>query len=127
MIDWTKPLELMDGTPVRLRARGGLDGKNPDTGGDYWIEGANGERLETRCVSNEGLGRYDQLYVRNRLVSPPATDNAVEKEPTETLRDRFAMAALTGLLAADASPLAFSLASRHAWLMADKMMAERGS
>lgn len=38
-IDWTKPLELMDGTPVRLAVVGEEPGapSNPDESGDYYV------------------------------------------------------------------------------------------
>lgn len=74
MIDWTKPLELMDGTPVRLTE----DDERPDEDGDYWIEREDGRRIKSLdresmfpsylqlCVGSNGWeGRIGQL-VRNR-------------------------------------------------------------
>lgn len=77
-IDWTKPLELLDGTPVRLQTNeemaGFYGGTNPDRDGEYWIIGMNGEDLgedfgEDSCVPPDGGG-----IVRNVALLPdPAT------------------------------------------------------
>ena len=70
MIDWTQPLELMDGTPVRLSKTGYCGGPNPDSDGDYWVEREDGARSRNpsvpgRCVSADGT-RAGVPYVRNR-------------------------------------------------------------
>lgn len=66
-IDWTKPLELLDGTPVVLSDPGDIDsefgGAAPDKDGDYWIKREDGEDclgFTNRCIG-DGDG-----YVRNR-------------------------------------------------------------
>lgn len=65
-IDWTKPLELMDGTPVVLSPEGGLCGNNPDLDGDYWVVREDGVYLECRCVNDLGHDFHDNDYIRNR-------------------------------------------------------------
>jgi hypothetical protein len=68
-VDWTKPLELMDGTPVRLVTEDEGIQSNPDKDGDYWIRREDGERIGLdvdRCVSPEGLGGNNKPFVRNR-------------------------------------------------------------
>lgn len=80
-IDWKKPLELMDGTPVRLAAgengsrfNNAVDG-GPDLDGDYWIEREDGEeiigthnaRYAELCVHANGNEEGTQtVIVRNR-------------------------------------------------------------
>lgn len=79
-IDWSKPLELTDGTPVRLEAHkdrenpvfsNGPNGE-PDEEGDYWIVREDGQPLRTimlsLCVSAErgSCGFDDVPLVRNR-------------------------------------------------------------
>ena len=52
----------------------------------------------------------------------------VETAPERpTLRDQFAMAALTGLLASHLQQLTHTTAALNAWAIADAMMKERGS
>ena len=73
-IDWTKPLELMDGTPVRLETEGEMEtwiGRtDPDEDGDYWIRREDGKKfgfLGAICVKSDGS--YDfpsKSHVRNR-------------------------------------------------------------
>ena len=74
-IDWAKPIELLDGTPVRLQTNeemaGFYGGTNPDHDGDYWIIGMNGEDLgDDSCVPPDGGG-----IVRN--IANPPTDAAI--------------------------------------------------
>lgn len=69
MIDWTKPLELIDGTPVVLEPHdpnesysNGPNGE-PDEDGDYWIVREDGKpwpQGRLRCVAD------DEPDVRNR-------------------------------------------------------------
>lgn len=74
-IDWTKPLELMDGTPVRLETDGEMEtciGRtDPDKDGDYWIRREDGQLFDgwskARCLSASGsYDTKDKPYVRNR-------------------------------------------------------------
>ena len=70
-IDWTKPLELMDGTPLRLEVD--CPYGNPDADGDYWLEHDDGESkvldpsdgaaYRYMCVSPKG---ESIKYLRNR-------------------------------------------------------------
>ena len=45
-IDWSKPLEMLDGTPVKL------DGVRPDRDGDYWFRREDGKRVPSVDPSN---------------------------------------------------------------------------
>ena len=150
-IDWTKPLELMDGTPVVLTLdddTGETDiYSNPDPDGDYWITREDGDRIVSlsnhkimvdyavMCVHangcEEGTGKQ---IVRNRTTLEPKSVfpdeiakwvKAIHPEtPTKTLRDEFAMAALTGLCSSqiDGNYAEYGeMAYRHA----DAMMAAR--
>ena len=95
MIDWTKPLELMDGTPVRLETpaemKGIFGGTNPDIHGDYWIV-----KMDGSSLPGDACQRPDTTKVRNR-AEYEAELSCIELPEQPTLRDRFAMAALTGL------------------------------
>ena len=79
-IDWSKPLGLTDGTPVRLEESdvrehpaytNGADGA-PDSQGDYWIVREDGlpfcAGLFSLCVCpDEGSSGFDDVPpVRNR-------------------------------------------------------------
>lgn len=77
-IDWSKPLELADGTPVRLGPHvpewapycNGPNG-TPDTEGDYWVEREDGEPMSlgmpSVCVAADGsIGFRGLTWVRNR-------------------------------------------------------------
>ncbi len=108
-IDWTKPLELMDGTPVVLDPE--IAG-NPDRDGDYWIVREDGEKIQlsepncqyrTMCVRSNGMEEsIDVQIVRNRAEPAAAPEIEVGNisfssvSEVATLRDQFAMAALTG-------------------------------
>lgn len=63
MIDWTKPLELIDGTPVRLERDPETGETNyscaPDKDGDYWIEREDGGRY----VSVDPKAKMDSYAV----------------------------------------------------------------
>lgn len=144
-IDWTKPLELMDGTPVRLQTVKELDGlysSNPDDDGDYWIIGMNGERLrgvmhcqdpdtdEVRNRAETGKARTDAKP--RKAVPGKARPCGVKigkgsKVAPKTLRDEFAMAALTGILASGVNLVdwAGDTPGRRAFAIADAMMAAR--
>lgn len=115
-IDWTKPLELMDGTPVRLETpaemKGAFGGTNPDIHGDYWIV-----KMDGSSLPGDGCQRPDTTKVRNRATPEPET-------PTKTLRDEFAMAALTGLIIGDKVHGPVSIVD-DAYRAADAMMAAR--
>lgn len=76
VIDWSKPLELLDGTPVKLDPTG-LGGKNPDRDGDWWIVREDGERItatdggryRSMCVHPNGCEEQtDTVVVRNRAA-----------------------------------------------------------
>lgn len=76
MIDWTKPLELIDGTPVKLEPHDpttGLrtNGPNgePDSDGDYWIVNEDGSPIDggSYCLHPDGRDcDYGPVRVRNR-------------------------------------------------------------
>lgn len=82
MIDWTKPLELMDGTPVRLETDyygETLAYLAPDDDGDYWIEREDGGQIVSvhpkakyrsyriMCVHPNGCEEGTEIQiVRNR-------------------------------------------------------------
>lgn len=72
-IDWTGPLELSDGTSIRLVADSEVGvvwgGTNPDAEGDYWIARADDQPImgqRTWCFSPEGADDFIGLTVRNR-------------------------------------------------------------
>lgn len=75
-VDWAKPLELLNGLPVRLatdadlRMMGGYDETNPDRDGDYWVIREDGGRIRgyyIYCVRPDGSERSENLpLVRNR-------------------------------------------------------------
>lgn len=86
-IDWSKPLELSDGTPVVLcpaEELGNWGGSNPDSEGFYWVQRPNGGKLTARtfhtrvCCTRWGHagipGDYN-MAVRNR-AEPPAAANS---------------------------------------------------
>lgn len=85
MIDWTKPIELMDGTPVVLDPDGWAGG-NPDRDGDYWIKRPDGERIASSrggrgfasmCCNTDGSEEGVAIQiVRNR--AEPANDELAE-------------------------------------------------
>lgn len=105
-IDWTKPIELLDGTPVRLQTKeemaGVYGGTNPDRDGDYWIIGMNGEDLgDNSCVPPNGGG-----IVRN--IANPPTDaemndcirhHTPNEDTVEALREVLARTIIRDLLA----------------------------
>lgn len=77
-IDWSKPLELFDGTPVRLGPHvpswapycNGPNGTS-DEEGDYWVEREDGEHMTpgmpSVCVDPDGtIGFRGLSRVRNR-------------------------------------------------------------
>lgn len=67
-LDWSKPLELSDGTPVVLSQLNEVGpqtfGGNPDEDGDYWVTLPGGVEM---CVNPDGF-RGDGLHVRNRAA-----------------------------------------------------------
>lgn len=118
-VDWSGELELMDGTPVHLDP----EMPAPDSDGDYWVVRDDGEeigRFPTRCFHKDGSDEHNgSFYIRNR-ATPEAP--AAQPEPPKTLRDEFAMAALTGI---DEWVLGVSEVAELAYRVADAMMAER--
>ena len=123
-VDWNKPLELMDGTPVVLADRNGRDwgGTNPDSDGHYWVKLPNGYQ---RCVGDDGVGD-----IRNR-AEPAATPeievgNVSFSSVSEvaTLRDQFAMAAISGVMTNDPEITDDGLAN-DCYRIADAMMQAR--
>lgn len=94
-IDWTKPLELLDGTPVRLGPYG-FGGKNPDKDGDFWVEREDGGRIAgtqggayySMCVHPNGCEENTEIViVRNRTEAPavpaPANSNLPQLTPDQ--------------------------------------------
>lgn len=78
MIDWTKPIETLDGHPVRLENPCGWgNGSNPDDQGDYWVERVDGGKiggLKVQCVGPDGGD-----YVRN--TQPTTTPDTLDELP----------------------------------------------
>lgn len=139
-IDWSKPLELMDGTPVRLMTADELGSDNPDSDGDRWITSEDGTTLAYSVICPDGSAfRYpeDGQYVRNRaeradpFPTHPDFGKSIDMVPAKTLRDEFAMAALTGWIANTdqvtprAGETLGQMGTRLAYGWADAMMAER--
>lgn len=91
-IDWTKPLELMDGTPLVLRAT--TDHGNPDDAGDYYLRRDDGLPLMPEqirgarflIVRSDGTQwKYDSEapLVRNRA------ETAASLDEVQQLRQEF--------------------------------------
>lgn len=120
MIDWTKPLELLNGTPVWLAATGFAGGPNPDEDGDYWVEGPDGYR---ECVGNASA----DCMVRNRIEPTDATAElaCIELPEQPSIRDRFAMAAMALMMPGRGCSVSFERVAMDAYNLADAMMAER--
>lgn len=55
-IDWAAPLELLDGSPVRLS-----DDSDHDPDGDYWIEREDGQKIASQY--NNKQTAYSQMCV----------------------------------------------------------------
>jgi len=70
-IDWTKPLEFSDGTPVVLSPQDVWNKTNPDEDGDYWVRLPDGH--DTCCDASGKNWHFGQL--RNR--AEPAAACAV--------------------------------------------------
>ena len=89
-IDWTKPLELIDGTPVHLKLRDHFK-PNPDADGDYYLVRSDDENFAdtgsgTLIVGPDGrhwLMAQGQVLVRNQTTTP-ALDWT---KPLETVPD----------------------------------------
>lgn len=129
-IDWSKPLELMDGTPVIIDM---VDGS-----GNHYLTHEDGTFPKTylggrMVLSPDGCHyftaereREPGPRVRNRATPETPT---TQPEPPKTLRDEFAMAALMGLSGmCDNTGMASWLANDAAvrsYELADAMMAER--
>ena len=116
-IDWTKPLELMDGTPVRIARKGekGLP-ESPGEYGEYRLLREDGGKFaisdtETHfltCASNGSwwFGPGHITLIRNaKLTTDPAKDPA--KDPAEIIRALLAysspMGGLLGVIAREAA------------------------
>lgn len=136
MIDWTKPLELMDGTPVRLvhsdhYALEPWGGCQPDNGGHWWVEREDGLRfvdgVHTICGDDSGFSFGNK--VRNRAEPETVTPDEIPEwikvgeiaKSSVTLRDRFAMAAIPYCVGG-CNP---SEIAEEAYAIADAMMAAR--
>lgn len=122
MIDWTKPVEVVhiDGKVSLAMVQLGevmgschrvyeLDTDN----GPWWAEADTGE-------IQPGIG-----WVRNRAESITDELACTELSEQPTLRDRFAMAALTGFMASDGC---FGVKNdpKIVWAIADAVLAARG-
>lgn len=126
-IDWTKPIETEDGTPLVLAQHGESygDNTNPDSDGYYWvmIEGATETAYNTYCHTPNGTranGKFGRI--RNRAEPVAVEPVAATPQPApKTLRDEFAMAAL----ACSPDVLVPGSAAARAYRIADAMMAER--
>ncbi len=71
-VDWTKPIELHDGTPVRLCVDGfQIGGPNPDRDGDYWVEPEARADWDRKCIGSDGRV-FGMRVVRNRIKEPVA-------------------------------------------------------
>lgn len=66
----------------------------------------------------------DNEFTRNP-PRPPSSDSSVQSPDKLTLRDQFAMAALTGLLAQTDKPVSAAEFARQAYVAADAMMEAR--
>lgn len=96
-IDWTKPLELLDDTPVRL-TRDDETGEvcrysNPDPDGDYWIEREDGERIESIAKGRDARGYLQMCVHANGCEEGTGTvivrnrDGHVLPDPATIIRD----------------------------------------
>lgn len=109
-IDWNKPLELLDGTPVMvvMGSASGPPGVGPSKDTSHrWLLG----HPEYPCGCH--VSENDPSWLRNR------------KEVEPTLRDQFAMAALTGFCAPDDDWEDYETMAIHAYRVADAMLAAR--
>lgn len=118
-IDWTKPLELMDGTPVVPYYSDRSTGW-PDEAGQYHVAETN-ERLvgffneDGSLYPYSGVSEDTRFRVRNR-----------DETPAKTLRDEFAMAALDGVCYENGTAERMAtLNATQAYAIADAMMAAR--
>lgn len=122
MVDFSKPLELMDGTPVVVVG-------GPDSDGDYTVEPVDGQRiaygsdmLDTLTVGSHGRVWTPYGYKEQRVR------NCAEPTPeTLTLRDQFAMAALTAVMSCE-DPLyepTPEFVANRAYRLADAMLTAR--
>jgi hypothetical protein len=73
MVDWTKPIEAEDGTPLVLAKHGEHfgDNTNPDRDGHYWVmvEGEIEAAFNTHCYSPISAVRHHRLgFIRNRAA-----------------------------------------------------------
>ena len=66
-VDWSKPLESLDGRPARLlRADETPGGVNPDHDGDYWVALHYGRKRCVRpCGRATGANEFAPPLVRN--------------------------------------------------------------
>ena len=64
MIDWTKPIEHVDGTPLVLSDQG----PNPDISGDYFAVREDGKALTYEQA--HPYGEYDVIYCSRLMVRP---------------------------------------------------------
>lgn len=111
-IDWNKPLELLDGTPVMAvmgSASGPLGvGPSKDTS-HRWLLGVPGYPYGYHVLGD------DPSYLRNRK----------EVASVPTLRDQFAMATLTCFCDPDYDWEDYETMAIHAYRVADAMIAAR--
>lgn len=112
-IDWNKPLELMDGTPVTavMGSASGPPGVGPSKDTSHrWLLGVPGYPYGYHVLGD------NPSYLRNRK----------EVAEAPTLRDQFAMAALTGFCAPhDEDWEDYETMAIHAYRVADAMMEAR--
>lgn len=83
-VDWSKPLELTDGTPLVLSPPEVWEGGNLDVDGHYWVRRADGKRFKEGgyfyagidvCVDPQLLQNFD--HIRNRAEAPTAANSNV--------------------------------------------------
>ena len=133
-IDWTKPIETVPcaRNPVpapctrRLARNGQYEVRIEGDWFSYWDD--NYGRISWLQYDSNGTATEWLPTVRNVVepqVQPAAVVNNVES--SATLRDQFAMAALTGMLADPTSSLGAEAMAEDAYAFADAMLKARES
>lgn len=84
-IDWTKPIERYDGTPMKLYTPVICGGTNPDNEGHYWVRPEDGSGYG-ECIGTNGFDISPDRRVRNRPL--PADDTVVGRPAPGSLLER---------------------------------------